>query len=125
MRDGNQQKKGFAMLKRNLMVASLTAAATFAGLALSAFATDDPKAAAAMIANAEASDAVLTEKVETLLRTDVGLAGSQFRILSKSAIVTVGGKVPDEHALRRALDLASGVHGVREVRNAMEVDLPK
>jgi osmotically-inducible protein OsmY len=33
--------------------------------------------------------------------------------------------VPDEHALRRALDLASGVRGVREVRNAMEVDVPK
>jgi osmotically-inducible protein OsmY len=125
MRDGNQQKKGFAMFKRNLMVASLTAAATFAGLTLSAFATDDPKAAAAIIANTEVHDAALTEKIETLLRTDVGLAGSQFRILTKSAVVTVGGTVPDEHALRRALDLASGVRGVREVRNTMEVDSPK
>lgn len=113
------------MLKRNLMVASLTAAATFAGLAISAFATDDPKAAAAVIASTEAYDAALTEKVENLLRTDVGLAGSQFRILAKAAVVTVGGTVPDEHALRRALDLASGVRGVREVRNAMEVDVPK
>ena len=113
------------MLKRNLMVASLTAAATFAGLGLSAFATDDPQLVAAMVANTEAQDAVLTDKVETLLRTDVGLAGSKFRILAKSSVVTVGGSVPDEHALRRALDLASGVRGVREVSNAMEVDLPK
>lgn len=113
------------MLKRNLMVASLTAAATFAGLAISAFATDEPKAAAAVIASTEAYDAALTEKVENLLRTDVGLTGSQFRILSKGAVVTVGGTVPDEHALRRALDLASAVRGVREVRNAMEVDVPK
>jgi hyperosmotically inducible protein len=45
--------------------------------------------------------------------------------VSKAAVVTVAGSVPDEHALRRALDLASGVRGVREVRNAMEVDLPK
>jgi len=125
MRGGNQQKKGFAMLKHNLMVASLTAAATFAGLGLSAFATDDPKAAAVIVANTEVHDAVLTEKVETLLRTDVGLVGSQFRVLSKGAVVTVGGTVPDEHALRRALDLASSVRGVREVRNAMEVDSPK
>jgi osmotically-inducible protein OsmY len=107
------------------MVACLTGAATFAGLGLSAFATDDPQLLAAMVANNEAQDAALTDKVETLLRTDVGLTGSQFRILAKSAVVTVGGSVPDEHALRRALDLASGVRGVREVRNAMEVDFPK
>ena len=113
------------MNTRNLLVASLTAVATFAGIGLSAFATDDPQVVAAMVANTEASDAVLTDRVETLLRTDIGLAGSQFRVLSKSAVVTVGGSVPDEHALRRALDLASGVRGVREVRNAMEVNLPK
>jgi hypothetical protein len=123
--DGNQQKKGLAMLKRNLMVASITAAATFAGLGLSAFATDDPQLLAAMVANNEVQDAALTDRVETLLRTDIGLVGSQFRILAKSSVVTVGGSVPDEHALRRALDLASGVRGVHEVRNAMEVDLPK
>jgi osmotically-inducible protein OsmY len=113
------------MLKRNFLVACLTAAATFAGLGLSAFATDDPQLLAAMVANTEAHDATLTDRVETLLRTDIGLAGSQFRVISKSAVVTVGGSVPDEHALRRALDLASGVRGVREVRNAMEVDVPK
>lgn len=125
MRNGNQQKKGFAMLKHNLMVASLTAATTFAGLTLSAFAIDDPKAAAAIIASTEAHDVALTEKVETLLRTDVGLAGSRLRVLAKSSVVTVGGTVPDEHALRRALDIASDVRGVREVRNAMEIESPK
>ena len=85
------------MLKHHLMVTSITAAATFAGL----------------------------DKVETLLRSDVGLAGSQIRILARSAVITIAGSVPDEHALRRALDLASEVRGVREVRNALEVDVPK
>lgn len=113
------------MLKRNFLVACLTATVTFAGLGLSAFATDDPQLLAALVANTEAQDAALTDRVETLLRTDIGLARSQFRVISKSAVVTVGGSVPDEHALRRALDLASGVRGVREVRNAMEVDVPK
>ena len=123
--NGIHYKKGSAMLKRTLLVASLFAVATFVGLGLSAFATDDPKAVAAVVAGTEALDAALTDKVETLLRTDIGLAGSQLRVISKAAIVTVAGSVPDEHALRRALDLASGVRGVREVRNAMEVDLPK
>ena len=63
------------MLKRNLLVASLFAIATFVGLGLSAFATDDPKAQAAVVASAEALDTALAEKVETLLRTDIGLTG--------------------------------------------------
>lgn len=113
------------MLTRKLLVAGLLTVATFAGIGLSVFAVDDPQVVAAMVANTEAHDALLTDKVETLLRTDIGLAGSRFRVFSKLSVVTVGGSVPDEHALRRALDLASGVRGVREVRNAMEIDLPK
>ena len=113
------------MLKHHLMVTSITAAATFAGLGLSAFATDDPQVLAAMVANSAAQDMALGDKVETLLRSDVGLAGSQIRILARSAVITIAGSVPDEYALRRALDLASEVRGVREVRNALEVDVPK
>lgn len=111
------------MLLRNLTGAALIATATFTGLALSAFATDDPHLVAVAVANNDALDAALSDRVETLLRTDIGLAGSQFRVDSRSAVVTIAGSVPDEHALRRALDLASGVRGVREVRNAMEVGL--
>lgn len=125
MEAGIQSKKGTFMINRNLLVGSLMAAATFAGLALSAYATDDPKALPGHVANAEALDATLSDKVETMLRSDVGLAGSRLRVIAKSAVVTVGGSVPDEHALRRALDLASSVRGVREVHNAMEVEPPK
>ncbi len=109
------------MLMRNFISAGVIALATFVGLGLSAFATDDPQIVAAAVANAEAQDITLNDRVETLLRSDVGLAGSRIRVSTRSAIVTVGGTVPDEHALRRALDLASGVRGVREVRNAMAV----
>ncbi|MDE2439949.1 MAG: BON domain-containing protein [Betaproteobacteria bacterium] len=113
------------MLKPNIFIVSLVAAATFVGLGLSAFATDDPQVLAAVVANNEAQDAALSDRVETLLRTDIGLTGSRIRVFSKAAVITVAGYVPDENALRRALDLASGVRGVREVRNAMEVDVPK
>ena len=125
MRLGTHYKKGTNMLKSNFFVAALVAAATFVGLGLSSAATDDPQVLAAMVANNEAQDAALGDRVETLLRTDIGLTGSKIRVFSKAAVITVAGTVPDEHALRRALDLASGVRGVREVRNAMEVDGPK
>ena len=113
------------MFSRHLFVASLMAVATVAGQAVSAFASDDPKALVGHLAHAEMLDAALGDKVETLLRSDVGLTGSQIRVVAKAAVVTVGGSVPDEHALRRALDLASSVRGVREVQNAMEVAPPK
>ena len=35
------------------------------------------------------------------------------------------GTVPDENSLRRSLDLASSVKGVREIRNGMVVEFPK
>jgi len=78
-----------------------------------------------MPVGAEPTDATLNDKVETLLRTDIGLAGSQFRVQTKAGGVTLGGNVPDEHSLRRALDLVSSVKGVREIRNGMVVDAPK
>ena len=123
------QSSLFTVVKRRrakkLIATLLIASATFAGLGLSAFATDDPQVVAAVVANNEAQDAALGDRVETLLRTDIGLAGSRIRVVSRAAVITVAGTVPDEHALRRALDLASGVRGVREVRNALEVELPK
>lgn len=113
------------MEKRNWFVTGLLALALLSSLGLTAFATDNPQIIAAVGINGESSDSVLADKVETLLRTDVGLVGSQFRVQSRSGVVTVGGQVPDEHSLRRALDLVSSIRGVREVRNTMEVDSPK
>lgn len=113
------------MIKRHFAVAGFIAAVALGGLGLTAFATDDPQVIASVSMAGETLDAVLNEKVETLLRTDIGLAGSQLRVQGRAGIVTVGGTVPDEHSLRRALDLASSVRGVREVRNAMEIDSPK
>lgn len=113
------------MIKRTLATAGLVLATILGSLGLTAFATDNPPVLAVPGASVEVADATLHDKVETLLRTDVGLIGSQFRVQTKSGVITLGGKVPDEHSLRRALDLASSVRGVKEVRNAMEIELPK
>jgi osmotically-inducible protein OsmY len=46
-------------------------------------------------------------------------------VYTSAGVVTVAGSVPDENSLRRALDLASGIKGVREIRNGMVVEFPK
>lgn len=103
------------MITRQVAIGGLLAISLLAGLGLSAFATDDT----------QVSDAVLAEKVETLLHDDVGLAGSQFRVQNESGVIILGGTVPNEYSLRRALDLVSGVRDVREIRNELEIDFPK
>lgn len=111
------------MIKKTLMPVAL-ALVLFASIGLvTAFALDSPSPAVS--SSSEVADNVLNDRVETLLRTDVGLAGSIFRAHTRAGIVTLVGSVPDEHTLRRALDLASSMRGVREVRNSMEIDSPK
>lgn len=110
------------MIQRNLLPALIVAASLSVGLGLTASAIENPQTVAS---TGESFDAALSDKVETLLRTDIGLAGSRFRVHTNAGVVTVGGTVPDENSLRRALDLASSVRGVREIRNGMAVEFPK
>ncbi|KAB2922865.1 MAG: BON domain-containing protein [Dechloromonas sp.] len=113
------------MITRNLPVIFLVLVAMFGSIGIRASATDTPRAIAALGVAGETLDAGLHDRVEMLLRTDVGLAGSQFRIQTDNAVVTIAGSVPDELSLRRAMELAGSVKGVREVRNAMEIGYPK
>jgi hyperosmotically inducible periplasmic protein len=110
------------MTKRNIVPAIVVAGSLFIGLGLTASAIDNPKGA---LSAGESHDVMLNDKVETLLRTDIGLADSRFRVQTNAGVVTVGGSVPDEKSLKRALDLASGIKGVREIRNGMVIDFPK
>jgi len=110
------------MTTRNLVPVLIVAASLSVGLGVTASAIENPQAVASV---GESPDTALNDKVETLLRTDIGLAGSRFWVHTNAGVVTVGGTVPDENSLRRALDLASSVRGVREIRNGMAVEFPK
>lgn len=113
------------MIRAKFFAATI-AAVLFAGIGLTAYAIDHPtRPTGGFLAAPEQADNALNERVETLLRTDIGLTGSRFRIQTNAGIVILGGGVPDEHALNRALELASSVKGVREVRNELEIELPK
>ncbi len=110
------------MIRTKFMAMAVVTFSLFASMGVTAFAIDHR---AAQSAGAPRSDAVLNDRVETLLRTDIGLAGSRFRISTHAGVVTLAGDVPDKHSLARAMDLAGSVKGVREVHNALEVEFPK
>jgi hyperosmotically inducible periplasmic protein len=75
------------MAKRHIVPITIVATVLFASIGLTASAIENPQA---MPVGAEPTDATLNDKVETLLRTDIGLAGSQFRVQTKAGVVTLG-----------------------------------
>lgn len=102
--------------------------ALLAGMAISialttTFATDRHHNRAAMGLAGEMVDAALHERVETLLHSDPGMLGSRIAVMARSGIVELEGRVPDDQTLDRALELASGVRGVREVHSSLVVGL--
>lgn len=114
------------MIRTKFIALAVIAASFFAGIGVTAFAIDHPARQIVSIPAApERGDEALNDRVETLLRTDIGLAGSRLRVSTRAGVVMLAGDVPDRHALVRAMDIASSVKGVREVRNALEVDFPK
>lgn len=113
------------MLARNLPVIFLILAVMLGSIGVRVSASGSPPAIAAIGVAGETLDQGLQERVETLLRTDIGLVDARFRVRTEKAVVVLAGTVPDEFALRRAMELVGGIKGVREVRNAMEIADPK
>jgi hyperosmotically inducible protein len=113
------------MISRKFFV-TVSATMLISGMGLTASAIDHPnRPTSSTLGAAQSADVALNDRIETLLRTDIGLTGSRFRIQTLGGVVTLGGDVPDERSLQRALELASSVKGVREVRNELEIDFPK
>jgi hyperosmotically inducible periplasmic protein len=111
------------MIPRSFAPVLIVAVCVFTELGLTAFAIDNPQEATRARG---ALDAVLNDEVETLLRTDAGLAESRVRVQTQAGVVTLGGTVADEQSLQRAQDLVSSVQCIREIRNDMVVDeIPK
>ena len=110
------------MIKRNLLPIIVVATSLFAGIGLTAFAIDSPQGTAT---STDSFDTALNDRVETLLRTDIALSGSHFKAQTRAGAVTLEGTVRDEQSQRRALDLASSVKGVREIRSGVVVEAPK
>ena len=106
------------MIARNLLTTAIVATATFSGLTISTLLPGPAATLPVPVLSAAGPDARLADHISNLLRRDGGLMGDEFGIAVESGIVTLTGWLPDEHAVRRALDLASSVPGVREVRNA-------
>ena len=68
-----------------------------------------------------AVDAAINGKVAAALMSDPGLLGARIDVDTHDGIVRLAGTVVGAADLRRALDIASQVEGVRRVDNLLEV----
>ncbi len=66
-------------------------------------------------------DAAINGKVAAALMSDRGLLGARIDVDTRNGIVSLDGTVAAEHELRRALEIASRVEGVRQVDNQLQV----
>ena len=112
------------MMRNNLAAAGSLILLLFATLGVAALSAGRGQQVPAVPSIQASPDSLLADRVETMLRSDFGLAGSRLRIFARAGVVTLSGTVPDQHSLERALNLAGNVNGVGEVLNALEIELP-
>lgn len=103
----------------------LLAAAAIAGTGASAALAADPapapvgQAAPAQVAD----DAAITTQVSTALQQDKDLAALPITVSASGGVVVLKGAAPNAELAQRAIKLAQGVSGVKEVRS--ELQLPR
>jgi hyperosmotically inducible periplasmic protein len=70
-------------------------------------------------------DSVITTKIKTKLATDDFLKSFQIGVESRKGIVQLSGFVDSQDAIDKAGQIASGVEGVKSVKNNLIVRVPK
>ena len=67
------------------------------------------------------SDAAITAKVKTALLAESGVPGTAINVDTAGGNVTLRGRVDNQRQVERAVQVARGVEGVREVVNQLTV----
>ncbi|MCB1889555.1 MAG: BON domain-containing protein [Rhodocyclaceae bacterium] len=106
------------MKQRSAIAGILATAALAFAISLSANAENG---SARRVSVDTAVDAAINGKVAAALMSDPGLLGARIDVDTHDGIVRLAGTVVGAADLRRALDIASQVEGVRRVDNLLEV----
>ena len=107
------------MSRHSVIANNLKTSAIAFSISLGAQAADG---AAAQRFGDTAMDAAINGKVAAALMSDPGLLGARIDIDTQNGIVSLAGTVIGEREVRRALDIASDIEGVRRVDNLLQVE---
>jgi osmotically-inducible protein OsmY len=74
------------------------------------------------VTRTDVSDAATTAKVKTALAADPTVSATSINVDTSAGVVTLTGKVPDEQARQKALELARATSGVTRVTDQLTID---
>jgi osmotically-inducible protein OsmY len=84
-----------------------------------------PTAAAPSAAAAAVTDAALAERIKSQLASDNQMKNAPLEVTAKSGVVFLEGTVPTRSAKERALTVASGIDGVTQVVDRIQISTTK
>ncbi len=80
-----------------------------------------PAAAETATGDVQLSDAWLTAKTKLALLADEDVSGSSINVDTSSAVVTLKGEVEDQAQKARAVQIARGIEGVKQVQDHLTI----
>ena len=116
---GIRSRKECIVSRRSVIANILKTTAIAFSISVGAHAADS---GAAQGIGDTAMDAAINGMVAAALMSDPGLLGARIDIDTQDGIVSLAGTVIGEREVRRALDIASDIEGVRRVDNLLQVD---
>jgi osmotically-inducible protein OsmY len=109
-------EKGVAIMKKSFMVIRFLVVLMMIAAFVACASTPKQESSGEYI-----DDSVITAKIKTQLATDDFLKSFQIRVESRRGIVQLSGFVDSRNAVDKAGQIASGVGGVKSVRNDLIV----
>lgn len=114
------------MQQRSAIASLIAAAALMTGA--SVYAADvapatgtQTQAAAPMGESATAGDAMVTSKVKAALQDNKQLAAAKIDVATADGVVVLKGSIPNAEAAQQAIQVASAVPGVKDVKNELKL----
>lgn len=106
-------------MKLRRLVVSLFSVAALLSLPLVAHAAEPAGAEPAL---GTAADAALASRISQVLGAEQTLAGARIAVEAHDGVVYLRGKARSEVEVQRAVQLAAGVEGVKDVKSEVQVN---
>lgn len=104
-----------------LLLASLMSLACVAVVHAADPAPGAPPISSGSSSGSPIEDAAITAKVKAALIEDKQVSGLKINVTTEQGVVRISGAVPSSDVGQRALELAAGVKGVRDVKSELTI----
>lgn len=110
------------MQQRSAIASLIAAAALMAGATVHAAGPASPQVQSPAATEASpAGDAAVTSQVKAALLEDKQLSAQKIDVSTNDGVVVLKGSIPNAEAAQQAIQVTSGVPGVKDVKNELKL----